>query len=70
VLFIRKKALSVKETDLGDMFKKTTKSAFTLAVVLPPDSLFPTPYTSSPLKSPENTGEEPDEPEPAGEVGI
>jgi len=52
------------------MLKKTSKSVFKSAMVVPPDSLFPTLWTSSAVKSPENKGDEPDEPEPADEVGF
>ena len=35
--------------------------------MVPPDPLFPAPSTSSPVKTPENTEEDSDDPEPAAE---
>ena len=46
------------------MFKKATKSICN--GVVPPDPLFPA-SSSSPMKTPENTEEDSDDPEPAGE---
>jgi hypothetical protein len=61
-------ASSVKQTDLRDMFKKTSNSACTSTVVAPPDLLCPTPSTSTAMKTPES--KEPDDPEPAAEGDI
>ena len=47
------------------MFKKATKSI--CIGVVPPDPLFPAPSISSPMKTPENTEEDSNDPEPAGE---
>jgi hypothetical protein len=47
------------------LFKKATKSI--CIVVVPPESLFPAPSTSSPMKTPGNTEEDSDDPEPAAE---
>jgi len=55
----------VKQTDIRDVFKKATKSV--CIVVVPPDPLFPAPSTSSAMKTPENTEEDSDDPEPAAE---
>jgi hypothetical protein len=48
------------------MFKKASKSVCTSVVVVSPDPLFPTASTSA-SKTPENTEEDPDDPEPADE---
>jgi hypothetical protein len=55
----------VKQTDIRDLFKKATKRI--CIVVVPPDSLFPAPSTSSLVKTPENTEEDSDDPEQAAE---
>jgi len=52
------------------MFKKASKTVHTSTVAVPPDTLSPTPSTSSVIKTPENTKAEPDYPEPAGEGNI
>ena len=46
-----------------DIFKKNSKNVSTSTVVVSPDPLCPTP-TSSAIKPPANTAEEPDDPEP------
>jgi hypothetical protein len=56
----------VKHADPRDMFKNVSKSVCTLTVVVFPDPLSPAPLTSSAMKTPENTEEDPDDPEPAG----
>ena len=50
------------------MFKNATKS-ISVGVVLP-DPLFPAPSTSSPMKTPENTGEEANDPEQVAEGHV
>jgi hypothetical protein len=52
------------------MFKMTTKSVCTSAFVVYSDPLSPTPSMSSAMKTPENTEEDPDNPEPADEGDI
>jgi hypothetical protein len=52
-LFIRKKALSLKQADLRGMFKKTSKSVCTSTTAVPPDPLSPSPSTSSATKNAE-----------------
>ena len=47
------------------MFKKASKSVCTSTVVIYPDPLSPTPFTSSAMKTPENTEEDLDDLEPA-----
>jgi len=47
----------------GEIFKKNSKNVSTPTVVVSCDPLCPTP-TSSAIKSPANTAEEPDDPEP------
>lgn len=61
--FYQKKASSVKETDLRDMLKMACKSACT-ATVISPDTLS---HTPSAIKSPENTKEDPNDPDQADE---
>jgi len=61
--FYDKKPFSLKLADLRDMFKKTFNSACTSTVLVFPDPLSPTPTQ-------ENTKEDPDEPELAGERDI
>jgi hypothetical protein len=60
----------MKLTDLRDFVKKTSKSVWTLTVVVFPDPLSPTSSTSSAVKTPENTEEDPDDAEPADEGDI
>jgi len=59
-----KKTYSMKQEDLRDIFKKNSKNVSTSTVVVSPDPLCPTP-TSSAIRPPANTAEEPDDPEPA-----
>jgi hypothetical protein len=68
--FYEKKASSVKLDDLMIIFIKVSKSAFTSTLVVPPNFLPPTPATSSAIKTPNNTHQEPDDPEPADEGDI
>jgi hypothetical protein len=49
------------------MFKKAFKSVCTSAAVVSPYPLYPTPSASSYMKTPENTEEDPNDPEPAHE---
>jgi hypothetical protein len=49
-----------------EMFKKASKSVCTLGIVVSPDPLFPTPSTSSAVK----TEEDPVDPEPADKGDI
>ena len=51
--------LRVKQADLRDMVQKTSKYVCTLLVLIAPDSLSPTASTSSAVKPPENTEEDP-----------
>jgi hypothetical protein len=55
----------VKQANLRDMFKNVSKSVCTSTIVIPPDHLSPAWSTSLVMKSPENTEEDPDDPEPA-----
>jgi hypothetical protein len=64
LLFTRKCFIS-EISRFRDVFKKAFKSVCLLAVMVSPDPLFPTPSTSSATKTPENTEEDPDDPEPA-----
>jgi len=47
------------------VFKKTSRSVCTSAVVISPDPLCYTPLTSSAVKTPENIKQDPDDPESA-----
>jgi hypothetical protein len=49
------------------MFKKASKSVCRSTVVVRSNSLSPIPSISSTVKTPENTEEDPDDPEPADE---
>jgi hypothetical protein len=55
------------QADLRGMFKKTSKSVCTSTVVVPPDPLSPILSPSSGMQTPENTEDDPDDPEPADE---
>jgi len=46
------------------MFKEASKSNCIPTIVLSADTLLPTPLTSSPKMTPENTNEDPNDPEP------
>jgi hypothetical protein len=52
------------------MFKKASENVRTSAVVLSPDPLYPTPSIPSNMKTPENTEDDPDDPQPAEEGDI
>jgi hypothetical protein len=56
----------VEQPDLRDMFKKVSKSVCTSTTVVPPDPFTP-PSTSSAMNTQEDTKEDPDAPEVAGE---
>jgi hypothetical protein len=52
------------------MFQKAFKGACTSTVLLSPDPLSPTPSTSSTMKTPDNTEDDTEGPEPAEEGQI
>jgi hypothetical protein len=56
--------LSTKHIDIKDISKKASNSVCTSTIVIFPDTLSPTPSTSSATKTPENKEEDP---EPADE---
>jgi hypothetical protein len=58
MLFITKSFLN--ELDLRDMFRHASKIIYMSTVVVSADPWFPTPSSSSALKTPENTEEDPD----------
>jgi hypothetical protein len=58
-----------KRADLRDLFKKATKTVCTSNVVSPDHVSF-VPSASSAVKTPDNTEEDPDDPEPANEGDI
>jgi hypothetical protein len=66
----KKKASSLKQADIRDMFKKASNSACTSTVVVSPDPLSSTPSTFSAINPPENTADDRDDPEPADEGDI
>jgi hypothetical protein len=49
----------VEEVNLGDKFKKASKSVFTSTVVVYPDLLSPTSSPSSSLETPQKMEDEP-----------
>jgi hypothetical protein len=55
----------MKQADHRDMFKKTSKGAYTSTVVVSLDPLSPTPRNSSPLKIPEDAEKDPSDAESA-----
>ena len=57
----------MKQADVRDMFNKTSKSACISTIVVSSDPLSPVPSTSTAMETPENTEEEPDDPELADE---
>jgi hypothetical protein len=69
-VFYQKKASSMKQADLRNKLKKVSKSVCTSTIVVPPDLLFPTPSISSAIKTPENSEQDPDDPEPQAEGDI
>ena len=67
LLFIRKKALSMKQADLRDMFIKACRCVCTSTVVLSLDPLSPAPSTNSVMMMAENTEEDRYDPHTADE---
>lgn len=55
----------MKQADLQDMFTKALRSVCTSTVVESPNSLSAIPSSSSGMKTPENTEQDPDVPEPS-----
>ena len=53
----------MKQADFRDMLKKTSKRVYVSMVVAFPDTLSPTPSTSSAVMTPKNTEEDPDDTE-------
>ena len=60
----------MKQVHLRDMFKKASVNVCTWTAVVSSDPPSPTTSTCSARKTPENTEEEPDDPQPADDVGI
>jgi hypothetical protein len=60
----KEKASSMKQADFRVMLKKASKSVCTSMAVVLPDPLFPTPSTSSAMKTPKNIAENSKHPEP------
>jgi hypothetical protein len=65
--FHQKKASSLKQADLRDMFKKASRCVCTSTIVLFLDPLSPTPSTNSVTKTAENTEADPCDPHTADE---
>ena len=59
-----------KEHILGTWSKKASKSVCISTIVVYPDFLYPSPSPSWVVKTPENTEENPNDPEPADERDI
>jgi len=60
----------MKQADLSDMFKKASRSVCLSPIVVSHNSLFLIPLTSSALKTPENTEENPAQLKSADEGDI
>jgi hypothetical protein len=62
----------MKESNLRDMLKMTSKSVSTSVTVVSPDTFSLSPSTSSAMEIPENTEEDPDDPElaDAGDIHM
>jgi hypothetical protein len=58
--FYQKKSLSIRQEDVREMFRKAYKSVCPSTILISPDTLSPTP-TSSAIKTPQNTEEDPDD---------
>ena len=68
--FYQRKALSLKQVDLRDMFKKSSRSVCTVNVMVSPDPLSPVQSTSGDMETPEKTENYPNDPELAAEGDI
>ena len=55
----------MQQSDFSDMFKNASNIVCTSNTVVSPEPLSPNPSTSSDMKTPENTEQDPDNPEPA-----
>jgi hypothetical protein len=60
----------MKQADPRNMFKKASKSVCISTIVVPRDLLSPTSSSSSGIKTPETTEEDPDDRQPADEGDI
>jgi hypothetical protein len=60
----------LKLTDIRDEFKKASKIVQMSPVVVCPDRLSPSPSTSSAMRTPKNTEEDPDDLKPADKGDI
>jgi hypothetical protein len=60
----------MKRANIREMFKEASKSVAISTNVISPDPLSPTPSASSATKTPENTEDDPDDSEQAGEGDI
>jgi hypothetical protein len=70
VLFYQQRASTTKQADITDVFRKASKSVCSLTVVVSSDAWSPASSTSSPVKTPENTEEDPRDPEQVDEGDI
>lgn len=62
--FYQEKTSSKKQAYLFDMFSKATKNVCTLTILVSSDPLSLTSAESSALKTPKNTEEDPNDPDP------
>jgi hypothetical protein len=60
----------MKQANLSNIFKDASKSVSTSTIVASPDPLSPNQSTCLALKTPENTKEDPGDPQAAGEEHI
>ena len=63
--FYQRKALSMKQADLRDIFKKVSKGVSTSNIMVSSDLMSPIQSVSSVMKTPDNTEENPDDLESA-----
>jgi hypothetical protein len=68
--FYQKDVLSMKQAGLRDMFENAYKGVCTSTVAVSPDPLCPTPSTFWVMKTPDETEQNPYDPEPADEGDI
>jgi hypothetical protein len=60
----------MEQTDVREMPRKASKRVCTATILVSLDPLSPTLSNSSAMKTPENTKEVPDDPEPVNEADI
>ena len=60
----------MKQADFRDMFRKASKNVSTSIIMVSPHPQSPAPLTSLTTKTPENTEEDPDDPQSTDEVAV